>query len=104
MPFAPSSAEKSRFFWTSVSCSSVAESSVVLRVARRTYRGMNAFVVPALVVHGVDEHELDLAGIDLIRQRRRDVHVVVLAETPRRRREKKNQTTELPEPEILHLF
>src|SRR5439155_3397696 len=60
-------------------------------------------VVPALVVNGVDEDELDLAAVDFVLERGGELEVLVLVEAARRRREKQHRPAELAEPEKLHL-
>src|SRR5439155_16162412 len=82
----------------------IAQIRVVLHVTRGAHRRMNRLVVPALVVHRVDERELNLAVIDFIGERCRDVHVIVFGEIARRRWKNHHRPAELSEPEKLHLF
>jgi hypothetical protein len=64
---------------------------------------MDAPVVPALVVHGVRQDQLDLTRIHLVRQRRRQLEILVFVVTARRGGKEDHRPAELAEPEILHV-
>src|SRR5215212_4056627 len=64
---------------------------------------MDALVVPALVVHRVDEAELHFAGVDSVRHRVGELEVLVFVEASGRRRKEHGRPAELSEPQQLHL-
>src|SRR5438132_8531315 len=63
---------------------------------------MNRAVVPALRIDGIDTNELNLAPIDLVRQRLGQPEVFVLEEPTTRGRKRQERPPELAEPEELH--
>jgi len=81
----------------------VTEVGVVLRVTRRPNGGMDLPVVPALVVHGVDKDQLNLAAVDLVGQRVRHAAVLVLRVTPRGGRKEHHRAAEFAEPGEFHV-
>ena len=80
----------------------VAQIPVVLRVALRSQRRRNLFVIPALGIHRIDAEELNEPLLDLVGQPAHGIHVFVLIVAPHRRRKHDDPESPVAESKKLH--